>query len=88
MATVGILASLVRSEEGALVVAQSAPSAVKLWEQINQLLQRKMEMERKYIERLEGKDSDSTTSVKCLTVLEAVWERLSGAACLACGASM
>lgn len=54
MATVGILSALVRAEEGALSIAQSAPTAVKLWEQINQLLQRKMEMERKYIERLEG----------------------------------
>lgn len=50
----GILAALVRSEEGALQVAVSAPAAVKLWEGILQLLRRKMEMERRYIERLEG----------------------------------
>lgn len=54
MATVNILSLLVRSDECALMAAESAPTAVKLWEQINQLLQRKMELERKYIERLEG----------------------------------
>lgn len=54
MATVAILSVLVKSEEGALHVAQSAPGAMKLWEGICQLLGRKMDMERKYIERLEG----------------------------------
>lgn len=63
MATVGILSALARTDEGALSVAQSAPTAVKLWEQINQLLQRKMEMERKYIERLEGELTQG--SVEC-----------------------
>jgi hypothetical protein len=54
MATVGILSALVRSDDGALQVARSAPSAIKLWEGICQLLNRKMDMERRYIERLEG----------------------------------
>lgn len=54
MATVAILSVLVKSEEGALHVARSAPGAMKLWEGICQLLGRKMDMERKYIERLEG----------------------------------
>jgi hypothetical protein len=54
MATVGILSALVCSDAGALQVARSAPSAIKLWEGICQLLNRKMDMERRYIERLEG----------------------------------
>lgn len=54
MATVSILSVLVKSDEGSLHVAQSAPGAMKLWEGICQLLGRKMDMERKYIERLEG----------------------------------
>jgi hypothetical protein len=54
MSTVGILSALVRSDEGALQVARTAPSAIKLWEGICQLLNRKMDMERRYIERLEG----------------------------------
>jgi hypothetical protein len=54
MATVAILSVLVKSDEGALHVARSAPAAMKLWEGICQLLGRKMDMERKYIERLEG----------------------------------
>lgn len=54
MATVGILAVLVRSDADAMEVARQAPSAIKLWEGVAQLLGRKMEMERKYIERLEG----------------------------------
>jgi hypothetical protein len=54
MATVSILSVLVKSDEGALHVARSAPGAMKLWEGICQLLGRKMDMERKYIERLEG----------------------------------
>jgi hypothetical protein len=51
---VGILAVLVRSDADAMEVAHQAPSAIKLWEGVAQLLGRKMEMERKYIERLEG----------------------------------
>jgi hypothetical protein len=54
MATVAILSVLVKSDEGARQVAASAPGAMKLWEGICQLLGRKMDMERKYIERLEG----------------------------------
>jgi hypothetical protein len=57
MATVGILSALVRSDAGALQVARSAPSAIKLWEGICQLLNRKMDMERRYIERLEGESA-------------------------------
>jgi hypothetical protein len=59
MATVGILSALVRSDAGALQVAVSAPSAIKLWEGICQLLNRKMDMERRYIERLEGERNDA-----------------------------
>jgi hypothetical protein len=54
MATVAILSVLAKSDEGAAAVAASAPGAMKLWEGICQLLGRKMDMERKYIERLEG----------------------------------
>lgn len=57
MATVAILSVLVKSDEGARQVAASAPGAMKLWEGICQLLGRKMDMERKYIERLEGEGS-------------------------------
>ncbi|WIA17341.1 hypothetical protein OEZ85_014204 [Tetradesmus obliquus] len=62
MATVGILSALVRSDVGALQVAVSAPSAIKLWEGICQLLNRKMDMERRYIERLEGQKGSDVTA--------------------------
>ncbi len=54
MATIGILACLVRSDEGAAAVAETAPGAMRTWEGVAQLLGRKMELERRYIERLEG----------------------------------
>lgn len=59
MATVAILSVLVKGDDGALHVASSAPGAMKLWEGICQLLGRKMDMERKYIERLEGMLTDA-----------------------------
>jgi hypothetical protein len=60
MATIGILACLVRSDEGAAAVAETAPAAMRTWEGVAQLLGRKMELERRYIERLEGAASRKT----------------------------
>lgn len=65
MATVAILTVLIKSDEGALHTACSAPGAMKLWEGICQLLGRKMEMERKYIERLEGELVCNGTWCEC-----------------------
>jgi len=67
MATVAILSVLVKSDEGALHVARSSPGAMKLWEGICQLLGRKLDIERKYIERLEGAVlcGDTGRSLRC-----------------------
>jgi hypothetical protein len=75
MAAVAILSVLVKADEGALHVARSAPGAMKLWEGICQLLARKMDMERKYIERLEGERRERV-------LLCVAGGRLRGTACM------
>eukprot|EP00879_Flechtneria_rotunda_P022893 GHRR01024196.1.p1 GENE.GHRR01024196.1~~GHRR01024196.1.p1 ORF type:complete len:241 (+),score=102.73 GHRR01024196.1:1352-2074(+) len=62
MPTVGILSSLSKSDEGAMAVAQLAPTVIKQWGCICQLLNRKMDMERRYIERLEGQKGSDVTA--------------------------
>lgn len=55
MAAVGILLKLVKLEDHAVAVACSNHgSLMKQWEGIAQIIGRKIEMERKYIARLEG----------------------------------
>ena len=54
MPTVGILQRLMTVREHAVEVARRH-DALRMWEGIAQVLSRKMESERKYIERLEGK---------------------------------
>ena len=56
MPTVAILQSLVAVREHAVEVARRR-DALRMWEGIAQVLSRKMDSERKYIERLEGKCS-------------------------------
>ena len=53
MPTVSILQRLLSVPEHAAEVARR-PDALRTWEGIAQVLSRKMESERKYIERLEG----------------------------------
>lgn len=53
MPAVGILQRLLSVPEHAADVARR-PDALRTWEGIAQVLSRKMESERKYIERLEG----------------------------------
>jgi hypothetical protein len=53
MATVGVLQRLVEPEAHALEVARM-PSTIKQWEGIAQIISRKIDMEQKYIARLEG----------------------------------
>ncbi|KAF8065931.1 Aspm [Scenedesmus sp. PABB004] len=90
MATVAILACLVRSDEGALEAARRAPGAVKLWEGVAQLLARKMDMERRYIERLEGQKGSDVTAreatrklVSAATQLDALQQVLARVECVA-----
>lgn len=52
---VSLLHKLVVFPGHALLVASSLPHALKQWESIEQIIGRKMDMERKYIARLEGK---------------------------------
>jgi hypothetical protein len=55
LAGVAILQKLVAEEAHALLVARAAGGTyVKQWEGIGALIGRKMDMERKYIARLEG----------------------------------
>ena len=56
MNSVTILQKLVADEQHAVTVARHCScSLVKQWEGIAQIIGRKMDMERKYITRLEGK---------------------------------
>jgi hypothetical protein len=53
--TVAILQKVVADEQHAIIVARHCScSLVKQWEGIAQIIGRKMDMERKYIARLEG----------------------------------
>jgi hypothetical protein len=55
MPTVCVLQRLVSLRQHAVEVA-SRPEPLRTWEGIAQVLSRKMENERKYIERLEGEE--------------------------------
>jgi hypothetical protein len=55
LSVVGLLAKLIATDEGALAVAEAAaPGCLKQWEGVAAIIGRKMDMERKYIARLEG----------------------------------
>ncbi|GBF95503.1 hypothetical protein Rsub_07853 [Raphidocelis subcapitata] len=62
LSVVGLLSKLAASDDGALAVAEAAaPSFLRQWEGVASIIGRRIDMERKYIARLEGqKGSDAS----------------------------
>ncbi|KAI8475158.1 MAG: hypothetical protein J3K34DRAFT_517600 [Monoraphidium minutum] len=83
LSVVGLLSKLAATEAGALAVASDAgPALLRQWEGVAAIIGRKMDMERKYIARLEGQKGSDASAREATRKMVSGAKQLEALSCL------